>query len=171
MTNQKNSIPETHQSRFKRRGLPVQQIDKRHHLPIFDHQLDEYSTTLGDFSTLHQSSIASPLNPPIGIKTPAARAAPPAPRASHVPAQHVPPAARSLPPSRTLTKLGHLPYGPTTPSTRRSLDQFGHGPEACSTRISPAHKTSNRLRPRTSSWKSSQTGCSSTLQKPMVTKS
>ena len=113
-----------------------------------------------------------PSGPPMdGIKAPAARAAPPAPRASHVPAQHVPPAARSLPPSRTLTKLGHLPYGPTTPSTRRSLDQFGRGPNACSTRISPAHKTSNRLRPRTSSWKSSQTGCSGTLQKPMVTKS
>ena len=30
--------------------------------------------------------------------------------------------------------------GPTMPSIRRSLDQLGHGPSACSTRISSAHK-------------------------------
>ena len=62
------------------------------------------------------------------------------PRASHVSAQHAPPAARSLPPSRSLTRLSHLPNGPTMPSTRRSLDQFGPGPSACPTRISSAHQ-------------------------------
>ena len=48
--------------------------------------------------------------------------------------------------------------GPTMPSIRRSLDQFGHGPSACSTRISSAHKHSagsGRIQ-------SSQTGCSGT---------
>ena len=86
----------------------------------------------GNFSTLHQSSIASPLNPPVGIKTPAARAALPVPRASHVPARRVPPAA-----ARFL-----LPRSATYPMVLRcrSLDQSWHGPSAYSTRISSAPK-------------------------------
>ena len=61
--------------------------------------------------------------------------------------------------SGTLTRLGHPSTGPTRPPIRRSLDQFGHGPSACSTRISSAHKLSagsGRILP-------SQTGCSGTL--------
>ena len=67
-----------------------------------------------------------------GIKTPAARAALPAPRASHVPARRVPPAA-----ARFL-----LPRSATYPMVLRcrSLDQSWHGPSAYSTRISSAPK-------------------------------
>ena len=63
------------------------------------------------------------------------------PRASHISAQHSPSAAHSLPPSGNITRLSHQLNGPTMPSIRRSLDQFGHGPSACSTRISSAHRT------------------------------
>ena len=91
------------------------------------------------FQTLHQSSIASPLNPLIGIKTPAARAAHPAPRASHAPARRAPPAAPLASSFQDSTRLGRLPNGPTMPSTRRSLDQLRHGPSAYLTRISSAH--------------------------------
>ena len=96
--NSKNSIPEIHQSQFKDRGSPVQQIgeDTNHHSSDVNSTNTRHLSE--KFQTLHQSSIASPLNPPIGIKSPAARAASPAPRASHAPAQHALPAARSLPP-------------------------------------------------------------------------
>ena len=123
-----------------------------------------YLSKDGNFSTLHQSSIASPLNPPVGIKTPAARAALPAPRAPHVPARRVPPAA-----ARFL-----LPRSATYPMVLRcrSLDQSWHGPSAYSTRISSAHKTATGSG-RHSLENPPQTGCSGTLsqKRPMVTKS
>ena len=92
------------------------------------------------FQNLHQSSIASPLNPPIDMGSRHPRPGPllqlPGPLTPRLSTRYPRP-ARSLQDShQTRSSLG----GPTMPSIRRSLDQLGHGPSACSTRISSAHK-------------------------------
>ena len=101
---------------------------------------------LEKFQTLHQSSIASPLNPPIDMGSRHPRPGPllqlPGPLTPRLSTRYPRPARYLQDSYQTRSSLS----GPTMPSIRRSLDQFGHGPSACSTRISSAH---NRLRPHT----------------------
>ena len=154
-----SSIPEIHQSQFKDRGSPVQQIGK----DTNHHPSDVNSTNTRHlsekFQTLHQSSIASPLNPPIDMGSRHPRPGPllqlPGPLTPRLSTRYPRP-ARSLQDShQTRSSIG----GPTMPSIRRSLDQLGHGPSACSTRISSAHKLSTG----SGHVQSPKMGCSGTL--------
>ena len=124
-----------------------------------------YFRRLRIFLTLPQPPVAPPLNPPVGIKTPAARAAPPGAPGPHTPpAQHTPSAARWLPPYRKChlldsqspaqMALQRLPYAAHLTSSGTA--------QACSTRISPARRPQT-ARAHTASGPTFRTGRLGTL--------